>query len=335
MTESRLVFTNESPAALTKAFADAHTLIIADPFNAPLLEASGVETVDDQVYEHIEEIKRSRSYRSVLAVGGCTALDFARACAINRPLVVVPTILSNSCLSTDRSVIKRGGIYRSEKTSAPQQTLISIPAVMHSHSEPTNKWSGSGIADLFAAISAAIEWEWSQRGRSFVGMTLDSLARWIPLCMDAFEWSMTLIGQLEKRDLLVLAYYLHESSLDVVRNGHSTLNAGAEHALYYQMQQRRKYPKSIATHGRLVSIGTLLTTHLFADRTCNTDIYELLQRIYRTVRLPMSYAELSAFGIHREHVFQGLREVSDMDCLYSHLPMDELCSRLDAIYGMP
>jgi glycerol dehydrogenase-like iron-containing ADH family enzyme len=333
MNESRLIFTNESPVEVTRALADSGTLVIADGFNAPRLGVADVVCVADQIREQIEEIKSRRHYAKVLAIGGCTALDFARACATGRPLIVVPTILSNSCLSTDRSVVRHGEIYRSEKTTAPDQTLISMPSIIESHCESTNKWSGSGLGDLLAGISAAIEFEWRARGKTFEGMTVESVSRHIPLIHDAFEWSKSLTGQLPRKDLVVLAYYLHESSLDVVRNGHTTLNAGAEHSLYYRMQQRHCYPKSITTHGRMVTIGTLLTTALFAEQTGNSMLHEELRSIYRQVSLPTTYAQLTSIGIERGHITAALEELSQTDCLYAHFPAATLLALVDANYG--
>jgi glycerol dehydrogenase-like iron-containing ADH family enzyme len=172
----RINMNANTPVQVTEALADAGTLVIADGFNAPRLGVSNVVCVADQIHEQIEEIKSARHCVKVLAVGGCTALDFARACATGRPLVVVPTILSNSCLSTDRSVVRHGEVYRGERTTAPYQTLISMPSIVESHCESTNKWSAPGLGDLLAGISAAIEFEWRARGQTFEGRQVTPLS---------------------------------------------------------------------------------------------------------------------------------------------------------------
>lgn len=71
------------------------------------------------------------------------------------------------------------------------------------------------------------------------------------------QWLLeyTSAKNIESRNVYVrLAHYLHETSLDVIRNNHTNLNAASEHKLYYELQEQQQYSKALATHGRLVSI---------------------------------------------------------------------------------
>ena len=139
--------------------------------------------VGDQYIEHIQQVKESYSYDKVIAIGGCTALDFGRACAIGKTLIVIPTLLSNACLSTNRSVINYSGIYHTEVTTAPSQTIVSLPEVMSRHARGEKyKWLASGFGDLFSALSASIEFEYKQNGRSLEKVNINQVIANIPLC---------------------------------------------------------------------------------------------------------------------------------------------------------
>ena len=118
--------------------------------------------------------------------------------------------------------------------------------------------------------------------------------------------------------MLKLAHYLHESSLEAGRNGTTALNAASEHWLYYKMQERQRYSKSLATHGRLVSIGTLLTLKIFGEQAGDNSLYEDMRQAHLKVGLPLSFADLSEISVEREHIVQGLADVAKgtMDCLY-------------------
>jgi glycerol dehydrogenase-like iron-containing ADH family enzyme len=332
--ESELIFTEENLISLITRLATPDTLIVTDAYNYPALNTiAPTVSVDDQEIEYIEKIEREHSYKNVIGVGGCTALDAARACAIGKNLIVVPTILSNSCISVNRSVIKRGGVYKSEETTSPRETIISMPVIADNHVDQVKNWSASGLGDLFSSISASIEVEYVARDRSLAKITAESVAKNIPACMQALEWVLNDFVQFDRPSLKLLARYLHEASLDIIRNGHTRLAAASEHWLYYRMQERQHYPKMIATHGRLISMGNLITLRIFAEATSDFSLYEKMRTVYTKIGLPLTYADLLAIGVEKQHIIAGLEDIAQRDCLYNDYFSKKDHSILDRIFG--
>ncbi len=318
MQEPKLIFTEDLLSDLIQKLTQTGTLIITDDYNYPTLKnIKPCILVKDQEIEHIERIKQQMNYTHVIAVGGCTALDFGRACAVGKDLIVVPTILSNACFSADRSVINRNGVYKSERTTAPKKTIISLPTIIENHADHIKHWSASGLGDLLAAVSASIEFEFSKK-KTFDDVTTDMVNKNVPLCMEALNWALQSFIDYDPITLQKLAYYLHESSVDVIRKGTTKFNAASEHLLYYKMQEAQKYQPMRTTHGRIVSIGNLITTRIFAEETGQDYLYETLRIAYKKVGLPLTFKDLESISIKRNHIVQGLIKLSDHDCLYTH-----------------
>jgi glycerol dehydrogenase-like iron-containing ADH family enzyme len=293
------------------------TLIVTDDYNmAAVRDLAPTVCVKDQEFEHIEAVKSTHKYDRVVAIGGCTALDFGRACAPGKYLLAIPTILSTSCLSTNCSVIKRNGIYRSVRTQAPHRTLISLPTIVRNHGDEVRKWSISGLGDLFASVSASIECEYERNARSLQSRTSADVLKNIPTVTVAMEWVLGSLDRFDESNLRKLAVMLHEASVDIIRHGQQALNAASEHWLYYKMQERRNYPKMLATHGKLVSMGTLISCRIFAEQTGDHELERKLRAIHARLGLPRCFADLEAFGISPDHIVAGLRELADRDCLY-------------------
>lgn len=332
--EPKLIFTNDPLRVIVQKLIDGQTLVVTDNYNYPLVHDLGPSiVVEDQKIEHIEKVKSGYQYEKILAVGGCTALDFGRACAVQKEIIAVPTILSNSCLSTNRSVINRGGTYRSELTIAPLKTIISIPTITANHADEVKKWSASGLGDLFSSVSAAIEREWKRNLRSFRGLsTLHAIAP-VNRCIDALNWALTSPSLVKRSELKKLAVYLHESSVDVIRNGNTELNAGSEHWLYYRMQEQQKFNKMIATHGRVVSIGNLITTRIFGEAVGDLGLYGKLRKAHEIVGLPRTYTDLAVIGILKEHIERGLASLEMPDCLFADYFAGGNYDVLDRIFG--
>jgi len=333
--EPKLVFTEDTLRDLVTKSLDVSTLIITDDFNYPLLHDLGrCVLVKDQQIEHIEQVINGEKYSKVIAVGGCTALDFGRACAIGKELIVVPTILSNSCLSTNRSVINRDGVYKSEETTAPKETIISVPTIVANHADQIKHWSASGLGDLLSAISASIEFEYYKSGKSLKAVRIEDIASNVPKCMEALNWALTSLQEFDEAALKELARYLHTSSVDVIRNGDTRLNAASEHWLYYKMQEQQKYSKMLATHGRLVSIGNLITTRLLGEAQGDLSLFEKLSEIHKKTGLPLSYVDLAEITVHKEHIIQGLVDLKEKECLYQECFNSGDYSILDRIFAV-
>lgn len=311
--------TRPIPEALL-ALMDDSTILLADSHNFPLVRDVG-ETVlvTEPRADVVDDIRTTYRYEKVIAVGGCSVLDVGRACAQPGSLRVFPSILSNSCLSTDRSVLIENGTRTSRRTVAPVTTVISQPSVRAAHRGPGVKWTTSGLGDLFSSLSAAIEYQCPDGEDALLNMPVTRVMAQIPVVWAAVEWVLGSRGSMAGLDLRSLARYLHESSLDVLRLGHTRLNAASEHLLCYRLQEKHHYPADHATHGRLVSIGTLLVCAMFSRSSGQHGFYRSVRRLYEKSGLPTTYGDLAQIGVHREHILHGLDELAETNCLLGRL----------------
>jgi glycerol dehydrogenase-like iron-containing ADH family enzyme len=335
----KLIVSAKDIKPILDEMADGQTLLIIDRYIYDgLPDTDMVIQATEQKAEHIQHVRESLTFTKVIAIGGCTALDFGRACAVGgKDLIVIPTLLSNSCLSTNRSVINYGGKYRTEITTAPKETVISLPAIKKRHaSGEDNLWTASGFGDLFSALSASIEFEYIRNDSSFTGWEASAVIANIPMCWEALQWVLQLRPPQDLNSYQIfrkLSLYLHESSLDVIRYGHTKLNAASEHKLYYMLQEEQQYDKGHATHGMLVAIGTLITTKIFEQETGNAAFYSTMRAAHRRLGLPVSYADLQKKGVLRSHIVKGLDAVmAQTECLYTDYFRGNGYALLDQIF---
>ncbi|KKS51564.1 MAG: hypothetical protein UV17_C0060G0006 [Candidatus Gottesmanbacteria bacterium GW2011_GWA1_42_26] len=156
MNEPKLTFTSSSLSTVLKRFGTNRALLVTDTFNHPLVSSFGnTVVVTTNAKRHLNDLLvefSNKKHDVVIAVGGCMALDAGRYFAQQTQtlLFIVPTILSTSCISVDRSVIYARGHYFSIKTTLPRSVHISIPTILKGDSLIVEKWIASGLGDLFA-----------------------------------------------------------------------------------------------------------------------------------------------------------------------------------------
>jgi glycerol dehydrogenase-like iron-containing ADH family enzyme len=323
-----LKFAGQDLRLVVREFCAADTLIVTDDYNYPLLADLGrTIAVEDTDAGMIKEVSAVGGYSGVVAIGGCTALDFGRACVKEgQRLVAVPTILSNCCISSDRSVIRHGESYRSEKTAAPEMTVISLPTVEENHADRRKNWSASGLGDLFSAFAAVAETHWAS---AMPGSRNNIFQRHAPICSEALEWVVSVSYPLDIEGLKRLAELLHEFSIV----GHVLVPTGSEHALYYALRTQQNYPRMVATHGKLVSIGTLLTLRAWSELNGDFSMYNALQQIYGKIGLPVTYDDLKRIGVMPEHIISAWGS-SACDGLYgAALGTEGITRLLEKVFG--
>jgi glycerol dehydrogenase-like iron-containing ADH family enzyme len=326
----KLEFTQERITSLVEKLVDDDTLIVTDLYGYPALNQIGrTALVRDCYAESVEEIKRGNEYSRVLAVGGCTALDVGRACAVGKEVVTIPTILSTSCISVDRSIIKYPEGSRLEKTVAPTRTIVSIPSIAETHIADLEKWSQSGFGDLFANISASIDLQYKEEN-----LTYEAVRENVPECFEALEWVINQFNGYDEDCLRRLATYSHNSSLIVIEREDTKLSAAGEHMLYHKMiDQQKQYREDRPTHGQLVALGTLLAGKIFAEETGEQKLYKQLVTAYVKLGLPLSYNGLHDIGVEREHIVDGLESITGSKThLGDHFSQGDY-SLLDRVFG--
>lgn len=309
-----LEFSGETLNALVNRVSDKDTLIVTDPFNLPKVGAAGlsVAVVRNNDSLQIPDLISSRAYARVVAVGGCAALDIGRACAVGRSIIVIPTILSTSCISLDRSVIRYAGVNRLEKTILPEKVIVSLPDMLSMPPAELAKWCQSGFGDLFTMVAASIDLQYKAGD-----LSRKAVLENIRDCFGALEWVINSFDGYNESSVRALAEFLHESSLVVVKRDDSNLNAAGEHLLYHALLRiYPHYTNARPTHGQIVAAGTLVAAAVYGEQTGDNYILDLISEAFGKLGLPLTYAQLSAAGIERSHLVEGLSAITH---LKSHL----------------
>ena len=290
---------------LVAALADGSTLVLCDEHNFPALSCScSPVLVKDCAISRVEEILSEHTFDRVVAVGGCTVLDVGRAVAVDNPrrLVVVPTILSTTCISSNISILRQDGRNRLQVTSLPERCVLCLPTIMNTDAISLQRWCQSGFGDLFANLSASIDLQ-----HEMGDLTFEKVKANVPLTIEAMRWVVEDFTGYDEAALRRLGSYLHEASLAVVRRGDTRLSSAGEHVLYHRLIERQPhYQKGVPTHGQIVSVGTLIALRLYAIETGENELEKLVHEAYRKLGLPLCWSELEAIGMTYEHLVDAL-----------------------------
>jgi len=302
-----LEFLDESICSIVGRIADNETLLVTDPYNFPKVSGhKNIVVVRNNDSGQIPIIKESREYRRIIAVGGCAALDIGRACAGGKPIIVIPAILSTSCISLDRSVIKYNGVNTLEKTTLPEKVLISMKDLLEMPQSELVKWCRSGFGDLFTMVAASIDLQYKSGD-----MSRDKVIANVRECFDALEWVIKNFDGYNDFSVRALARFLHDSSLVMVKRDNSALNAAGEHVLYHALLKLQKQYTSLRpTHGQIVAAGTIIAVFIYGEQTRDMSIYEKIRTAFAKLGIAISYGELSIAGIEKEHIVEGLAAIT-------------------------
>jgi glycerol dehydrogenase-like iron-containing ADH family enzyme len=295
-----LSFTEEPLVELVKRLAAHGGMVIADGYNAPVLAAGGLRPIeiDDSKAETVAAIGWPDGVSLVVAVGGCTALDVGRALAAEQgvSVICVPTILSNSCISSPTSVIEVYGRLINHRTAGPRETVISMPTIIANHADPVKNWSASGLGDLLSTCGAAAEQAWLAGHHYAAEFSLPAR------CRSAIDWVEAASYPLDEEGLRDLARRLHDFSID----GHHQVPAASEHQLYYTLRAHFSHPRMVATHGKIVGFASLLALLTWAEASGDDAPFNLLRACYRRIGVPVTFAELGRIGIPEEDFRRGI-----------------------------
>ncbi|PXF59012.1 MAG: hypothetical protein C4B58_04870 [Deltaproteobacteria bacterium] len=311
----KLIFTNDSLNEILKNKSNINTLIVADEYNYAKIQAidklkfKKLIFVRDSNKRHIDQVKSTIYYNDIIAVGGCSSLDFGRACADNSiNIYLIPSILSTSCISLNRSILYLNSHHCSVVSPIPHEVIVSMPILTESGPELVEKWTHSGLADLLANISATISFLFKEKeylfneGQEDILKTLNRHAR---DCLQTLDWIINDFREFDATTLTHVAFILHAAGLSVIRRGDTALSAGGEHELYYEMQRQQRYDRKNPTHGELVSIGTLVAAKILAKKFGQDILFRKLLLAYRKINIPTAYDELKRINIEREHIMKG------------------------------
>ncbi len=311
-----LVFLDKTLEALVADLADDATMIIADlPQKERLLNLKNLVVVDSNCVSHVAAIGRQRHFKRYVGIGACAVLDVARACAksAGAALILVPTFLSTSCISVDRSVLKYDGKYRSTVTSAPEKVIILDEFIDISEKPSFVRAARAGFGDFFAGISAAADF-----CRRENCLTLDKLNELAGFYLSGLDWVLGRFKGYDRRSMRRLARYSHISSLMVIQRGDTALSAGGEHRLYYTIMENHLFDRDkMPFHGELVAAGTLMALWALKQQYGFPGIYEKFRAAMICLGLPVDRRALEEIGLQTTHLAGALALMADENNLIS------------------
>lgn len=299
-------------------------MVVTDPFNFQKLKKLPISVicVRNNNISNVERIKRLmkvNNHRVVIGVGGCTALDAARASATEQiPSILIPTVLSTVCISVNKSVFNVRGEVKTFNTESPHEIVLSIPAIMNTERNEMIRWATAGFGDLFAKIGAAIDVVYRETKKSGDVLSLDKVRRMIPEVFDAIDYVFEQFSGYDKKDMEALAIFLHEAAISIIIRDTFELSGGAEHNLAYVIEQsflKRRGKKT--EHGVIVSVGTLIETRIFGEITGDHSLYKKMRRIYVILGLPTTYRQLRPLGVTKANLTKGIRAIRSLNTMLS------------------
>ena len=287
---------------------DRETLIVADPFNYTHIPQDGqLILVTNNKYEQIIAVREQYRFSNVIGIGGCVCLDVARMLALGKRVILIPTILSTSCISNDGAVILFPEGSRYVKTEIPEKVIIPIDWMLKVTPQSViDRWSSSGVGDIISNIGAAIDVSF-QRNRFH---SLEKVQQLSLTAHDVVNWIESSFTTWNVESLKIMAKYLYCSGLDVILTGNPDLSGGGEHDWYHALMRRRpQFLINGPTHGQIVSLGTVIEAYIFDQALNNQFLFKRLANICDKVGLPRTFGELNELGLTQNLMQSALRTV--------------------------
>lgn len=320
-------------------YSSDNPLLVADSFNyAKVKHISRAVLINSNEYEEVARIKKELSagkHKLIIGIGGCTCLDAARASATDKiPAVLVPTILSTVCISVDKSVFLLEGKKKSFQTEPPQAIELSTKVLKDTTAENLERWTQSGIGDLFAKIGAALDIVFRESQKTGDSLSVEKIRRRAPETFHALEWFIESFDGYTDEALHVISEFLHDASASIILRDTFSLSGGAEHELAYALEKRYEDDSSNwMTHGKIVSIGTLIELYLLGLITKDFSLYKKMRIVSKKVGLPTTYPEMEAHDITKERIIQGIQDIKKHNTLISK-NAEMAIQSLDAVFGV-
>lgn len=319
-----LIKSGKSIKSIILQYRKEKPIIITDNHNYDLLKGLSktfkIVHINNNHYSNVAKIKQlidSVDYGLIVGVGGCTALDVARACATEKiPCVLLPSILSTVCISVNKAVLNDAGDIKTFNTESPQKVIISTCDIFNLNKEMV-RWARAGFGDLFAKIGASIDVVFRKCLKDKDVISLDKIRRNIPEVFDAIDYVYEHFNNYSKKDLEFLAVFLHEASVSIIIRDTFELSGGAEHNLAYEIEKKYFDKKHKPEHGLIVSVGLLIELRVLGELTGDMSLYNKMRVIFGKLGLPKTYNELINIGIEKKQIVYGIEKISNLNTLLS------------------
>ncbi len=313
----RLLFKEQKLEDILRQISDKDTIVIADDYNFEIIkdidfERRDIIRIEKASKKEVEKVKKNTNYITIIGIGGCSALDFARACGKEGcNFCAIPSILSTACISVNKSILYENDHPIVKTTLSPKEVIISWPLITSTEASELKKWSASGFGDLFAKISAIVDFIYREGKISEDKITytlIEEFISWNNLLnlLQILNWVNEKFETYDKDTLKKLAIWLYRVGLENILQN-STLSTAGEHQLYYKMQEQQKYDRRLPTHGQLVSIGTLITAKIIEKKAKEDILFKKLKRAYKKLGLPVTYKDLSNIHVEKNHIVAGIK----------------------------
>lgn len=192
--------------------------------------------------------------QAVVGLGGGKALDYAKYTAhlLHKPLVVVPTSISNDGFCSPSASLSVEGKRRSFLTQVPDMVILDTEIL--ANAPPALMYSGMG--DLFCKATSVWDWKYAYRTR---GEPVNDFAAVISLnAVDTFDQFTP--KDLENLEFLrIMSSSLLMCGLSMAIAGCSRPASGAEHLISHAYDRLAKNPSG---HGIQVGVASFLVAHL-------------------------------------------------------------------------
>ncbi|HEY4002326.1 MAG TPA: iron-containing alcohol dehydrogenase [Candidatus Xenobia bacterium] len=316
-----LVLSHKTLPEIVAGQAGPDTLIVTDQFNYPALKDLGGACVKvhagtpEQVAE-VRHLPNFDSYSKILGVGGCLALDIAKAAAVDgQHLKVIPTVLSTNCITKNRSVIGDGLDAFSYRTGTPEQVIVPLDDIAAQPELTRSFWSQSGFGDFLSKISAMVE-QLDAKGRP---ATPNEMRRVDPEVVDGLQWINESFTGYHAPELAHLAELAHDAGVKVLSSPNNDISIGGEHKFYKAMMDLDPKLRYGPTHGQVVAIGTLVTVAAYAENTGDDHLYGEVRGAFDKLGIPTSWGQLEALGVNRNVMEKTLDRLAQPDIKKSYL----------------
>lgn len=303
-----LEFTDQDLLQLLEKYYTPTTLVVVGPKNYPRIkDRYHCICIEKNDAEQIDTLRKHHHFERLIGVGGCTAHDITRVLAQGKPFILLPTILSTSCVGSNNAVLSYEGHNKILKVASPEKVVVSLPEILKTQYPIMARWNNSGIGDLLAGVSAAIEVAYAEK-LPFNTMTIKKL---VPLYFEIMQWLLEQFNaEWNKANIQKLAEFEFNSSVDVIKKGSAKLSCGSEHLFFDELMYRHPHFRyNGPRHGEVVFVGALVNAKLFADYTGEAEIYHLLRAVADKLHMPRDYVSMQKIGLDKKIILETLQGI--------------------------
>ena len=262
-----------------------------------------VETMEETWLEAM--LTRLPDCDTVVGVGGGQAIDAAKYVSWKRGirLVSIPTILSVDAFVTPAVGIRRNHEVVYVGSSTPDPLVIDFNLLRTAPPE----LNIAGIGDLLSIHTASFDWEHAHsKDKSEYPFSPEDIASARQIITDLQPILSEIKNNTDRGLMAIIEGYMKMNTI-CLPAGHFRVEEGAEHFLFYELEERLQRP---FVHGYIVGLGIYLISQLQNNQ------FEVIRGIMDEVGLKYHPADLN---IKKEDLVASLLNLKNYVGLRSNL----------------